>query len=71
MAEKKKKSKKISFKKEMKNVKKVKPKMRGRSLFSPTFFGLDVLIRNEEAYQKGKKYGKALREQRIRNAPKS
>ena len=71
MAEKKKKSKKISFKEEMKNVKKAKPKMRGRSLFSPTFFGLDVLLRNEEAYQRGKKYGEALRQERIRNAPKS
>ena len=35
MAEEKKKSKKVSFKEEMKNVKKVKPKMRGRTLFSP------------------------------------
>ena len=71
MAEKKKKSKKISFKEEMKNVKKVKPKMRGKSFFSPSLFGLEVLLRNEESYQKGKKYGEYLRKLKERNAKKS
>lgn len=56
MAERKKKSKKISFKEEMKKVKKVKPKMRGRTLFSPAMLAFDTILQVDEDRKKAKKY---------------
>ena len=62
MADKKKKSKKISFKEEMKNVKKVKPKMRGRALFSPAALAFEVMYQAHEDRKRAKKYLEARRE---------
>jgi cellulose biosynthesis protein BcsQ len=56
MAEEKKKSKKISFKEEMKKVKKAKPKMRGRTLFSPAMLAFDTILQVDEDRKKAKKY---------------
>ena len=56
MAEKKKKSKKISFKEEMKKVKKIKPKMRGRFLFSPAGAAVETIFKVNEDRKKAKKY---------------
>tara|TARA_E500000305_G_scaffold107306_2_gene107088 strand:- start:459 stop:674 length:216 start_codon:yes stop_codon:yes gene_type:complete len=71
MAEEKKKSKKISFKEEMKKVKKAKPKMRGRALFSPAMLAFDAVLQADEDRKKGKKYGEYLRKLQADNAPKS
>tara|TARA_R100000773_G_C4183667_1_gene92320 strand:+ start:279 stop:485 length:207 start_codon:yes stop_codon:yes gene_type:complete len=56
MAERKKKSKKISFKEEMKKVKKIKPKMRGRFLFSPAGVALETIFKVNEDRKRAKKF---------------
>ena len=56
MAERKKKSKKVSFKEEMKNVKKVKPKMRGRTLFSPAMLAFETVLQADEDRKRAKKF---------------